>query len=145
MNSNGNTTSFAKLCLTSCSNTPILKMPQTWFCCYKFGLKQIYQTLFYGSITGCKLYPEHGQFTETRRAYQRSSCLISICLHKSLCEYCFSKKKLFHVVFILNLFLTFFFLFFSGVREVDDTVRDLRKENFNLKLRIYFLEERLGE
>ena len=33
----------------------------------------------------------------------------------------------------------------SGVREVDDTVRDLRKENFNLKLRIYFLEERLGK
>merc|ERR550532_2269797 len=32
----------------------------------------------------------------------------------------------------------------SGVREVDDTVRELRKENFNLKLRIYFLEERLG-
>ena len=34
---------------------------------------------------------------------------------------------------------------FSGVREVDDTVRELRKENFNLKLRIYFLEERLGK
>ena len=33
----------------------------------------------------------------------------------------------------------------SGVREVDDTVRELRKENFNLKLRIYFLEERLGK
>ena len=32
----------------------------------------------------------------------------------------------------------------SGVREVDDTIRELRKENFNLKLRIYFLEERLG-
>lgn len=32
----------------------------------------------------------------------------------------------------------------TGVREVDDTIRDLRKENFNLKLRIYFLEERLG-
>ncbi len=32
----------------------------------------------------------------------------------------------------------------SGVREVDDTIRDLRKENFNLKLRIYFLEERLS-
>lgn len=32
----------------------------------------------------------------------------------------------------------------GGVREVDDTMRDLKKENFNLKLRIYFLEERLG-
>ena len=27
---------------------------------------------------------------------------------------------------------------------MDDTIRELRKENFNLKLRIYFLEERLG-
>ena len=33
----------------------------------------------------------------------------------------------------------------SGVREVDDTIRELRKENFNLKLRIFFLEERLGQ
>ena len=32
----------------------------------------------------------------------------------------------------------------QGVREADDTIRDLRKENFNLKLRIYFLDERLG-
>ena len=32
----------------------------------------------------------------------------------------------------------------SDVKEVDDTIRELRKENFNLKLRIYFLEERLG-
>ena len=32
----------------------------------------------------------------------------------------------------------------GGVREADDTIRDLRKENFNLKLRIYFLDERLG-
>ena len=31
-----------------------------------------------------------------------------------------------------------------SIREIDDTVRELRKENFNLKLRIYFLEERLG-
>ena len=30
------------------------------------------------------------------------------------------------------------------MKEVDDTIRELRKENFNLKLRIYFLEERLG-
>ena len=30
------------------------------------------------------------------------------------------------------------------MRECDETMRDLRKENFNLKLRIYFLEERLG-
>ena len=30
------------------------------------------------------------------------------------------------------------------MREADDTIRDLRKENFNLKLRIYFLDERLG-
>ena len=30
------------------------------------------------------------------------------------------------------------------MREYDETMRDLRKENFNLKLRIYFLEERLG-
>ena len=27
------------------------------------------------------------------------------------------------------------------MREYDETMRDLRKENFNLKLRIYFLEE----
>jgi hypothetical protein len=33
---------------------------------------------------------------------------------------------------------------FLTMRECDDTMRDLRKENFNLKLRIYFLEERLG-
>jgi len=26
-----------------------------------------------------------------------------------------------------------------SIREIDDTVRELRKENFNLKLRIYFL------
>ena len=32
----------------------------------------------------------------------------------------------------------------GGVREADDTIRDLRKENFNLKLRIYFLDERLA-
>jgi hypothetical protein len=31
-----------------------------------------------------------------------------------------------------------------SLREFDETVRELRKENFNLKLRIYFLEERLG-
>ena len=30
------------------------------------------------------------------------------------------------------------------MREYEDTLRDLKKENFNLKLRIYFLEERLG-
>lgn len=30
------------------------------------------------------------------------------------------------------------------MREYDETIKDLRKENFNLKLRIYFLEERLG-
>jgi len=30
------------------------------------------------------------------------------------------------------------------VREYDEGMRELRKENFNLKLRIYFLEERLG-
>ena len=30
------------------------------------------------------------------------------------------------------------------VREYDESMRELRKENFNLKLRIYFLEERLG-
>jgi len=30
------------------------------------------------------------------------------------------------------------------VREYDEGLRELRKENFNLKLRIYFLEERLG-
>ena len=33
---------------------------------------------------------------------------------------------------------------FLTMRECDETMRDLRKENFNLKLRIYFLEERLG-
>ena len=33
---------------------------------------------------------------------------------------------------------------FSIFFQYDDTIRDLRKENFNLKLRIYFLEERLG-
>ena len=33
---------------------------------------------------------------------------------------------------------------FLTMREYDETMRDLRKENFNLKLRIYFLEERLG-
>eukprot|EP00095_Tigriopus_kingsejongensis_P006629 maker-scaffold1179_size56971-snap-gene-0.12 protein:Tk06629 transcript:maker-scaffold1179_size56971-snap-gene-0.12-mRNA-1 annotation:"cdk5 regulatory subunit-associated protein 2" len=31
------------------------------------------------------------------------------------------------------------------VKEYDDGMRDLKKENFNLKLRIYFLEERLGQ
>jgi hypothetical protein len=30
------------------------------------------------------------------------------------------------------------------MREYDESLRDLKKENFNLKLRIYFLEERLG-
>ncbi len=30
------------------------------------------------------------------------------------------------------------------MREYDENLRDLKKENFNLKLRIYFLEERLG-
>lgn len=30
------------------------------------------------------------------------------------------------------------------VREYDESFRELKKENFNLKLRIYFLEERLG-
>ncbi|XP_059092691.1 golgin subfamily A member 4-like isoform X4 [Tigriopus californicus] len=30
------------------------------------------------------------------------------------------------------------------VKEYDDGMRELKKENFNLKLRIYFLEERLG-
>lgn len=30
-------------------------------------------------------------------------------------------------------------------REYDDTLRLLRKENFNLKLRIYFLEERFSK
>ena len=31
------------------------------------------------------------------------------------------------------------------MREDDEGLRDLKKENFNLKLRIYFLEERLGK
>ena len=31
-----------------------------------------------------------------------------------------------------------------SIREFDETVRELRKENFNLKLRIYFLEERMA-
>ena len=31
------------------------------------------------------------------------------------------------------------------MREYDEGLRDLKKENFNLKLRIYFLEERLGK
>ncbi len=30
------------------------------------------------------------------------------------------------------------------VREMEESARELKKENFNLKLRIYFLEERLG-
>ena len=30
------------------------------------------------------------------------------------------------------------------MREYDETIRDLRKENFNLKLRIYFMEESQG-
>ena len=31
------------------------------------------------------------------------------------------------------------------MRDYDEGLRDLKKENFNLKLRIYFLEERLGK
>ena len=30
------------------------------------------------------------------------------------------------------------------MRDYDDTFREMKKENFNLKLRIFFLEERLG-
>ena len=30
------------------------------------------------------------------------------------------------------------------MREMEDSARELKKENFNLKLRIYFLEERMG-
>ena len=30
------------------------------------------------------------------------------------------------------------------IREYDEGMRELKKENFNLKLRIYFLEERMG-
>lgn len=30
------------------------------------------------------------------------------------------------------------------VKEYEDNMREIKKENFNLKLRIYFLEERLG-
>ena len=30
------------------------------------------------------------------------------------------------------------------MRDYDDTFKDMKKENFNLKLRIFFLEERLG-
>ncbi|CAB4069028.1 unnamed protein product [Lepeophtheirus salmonis] len=32
----------------------------------------------------------------------------------------------------------------KSVREYDETLRDLQRDNFNLKLRIYFLEERMG-
>lgn len=31
-----------------------------------------------------------------------------------------------------------------SVKEIDEQLTNLRKENFNLKLRIYFLEERMG-
>ena len=31
-----------------------------------------------------------------------------------------------------------------NVREYDENLRELKKENFNLKLRIYFLEERIA-
>lgn len=31
-----------------------------------------------------------------------------------------------------------------SIKEMDDLMTNLRKENFNLKLRIYFLEERMG-
>ena len=30
------------------------------------------------------------------------------------------------------------------MRDYDETFREMKKENFNLKLRIFFLEERLG-
>ena len=30
------------------------------------------------------------------------------------------------------------------MRDYDDTFKEMKKENFNLKLRIFFLEERLG-
>jgi len=31
-----------------------------------------------------------------------------------------------------------------SIRDYDEKIRDLQKENFNLKLRIYFQEERAG-
>lgn len=31
-----------------------------------------------------------------------------------------------------------------SIKEIDELTTNLRKENFNLKLRIYFLEERMG-
>lgn len=31
-----------------------------------------------------------------------------------------------------------------SVKEVEEQLSSLKKENFNLKLRIYFLEERMG-
>lgn len=31
-----------------------------------------------------------------------------------------------------------------SVKEIDEQLTNLKKENFNLKLRIYFLEERMG-
>lgn len=31
-----------------------------------------------------------------------------------------------------------------SIKEIDEMMTNLRKENFNLKLRIYFLEERMG-
>ena len=30
------------------------------------------------------------------------------------------------------------------MRDYDDSFKEMKKENFNLKLRIFFLEERLG-
>ena len=30
------------------------------------------------------------------------------------------------------------------MRDYDDTFKEMKKENFNLKLRIFFLEERMG-
>lgn len=32
----------------------------------------------------------------------------------------------------------------GSVKEIEELITNLKKENFNLKLRIYFLEEKLG-
>ena len=68
-------------------------------------------------------------------------CLVNVVCKRPLSEYEWQShsKSLQRVAWKINQSI------FSGVREVDDTVRELRKENFNLKLRIYFLEERLGK
>lgn len=66
-------------------------------------------------------------------------------------------KKFLQLEYCLFFFYRFFFLFADSigiksptamrgrsVKEFDEQLTNLRKENFNLKLRIYFLEERMG-